>query len=115
MLEPPWQNLKEIFHTAVVLSPHEREAYLDEACNGDLSLRRRVEELLRSHEETGNFVDAPAYQAAAEMLMDDLELKPGTTVAHYKIPTFAAQLLEQISKGKMSGECRRQRTRTFNR
>src|SRR5688572_9867312 len=80
-----WQNLKEIFHTAVVLSPHEREAYLDQACNGDLSLRRGVEELLRSHEETGNLVDTPAYQAAAEMLIDGLEPKPGSTVAHFRI------------------------------
>ena len=85
MLDRRWQNLKEIFHTAVVLSPHEREAYLDQACNGDLSLRRQVEELLRSHEETGNFVDAPAYQAAAEMWMDGLELKAGSKVAHYRI------------------------------
>jgi serine/threonine protein kinase len=50
-----------------------------------LSLRRQVDELLRSHEETGNFVDTPAFQAAAQMLIDGLELKPGTAVAHYKI------------------------------
>jgi serine/threonine protein kinase len=48
-------------------------------------LRRQVDELLRSHEETGNFVDTPAFQAAAQMLIDGLELKPGTAVAHYKI------------------------------
>jgi serine/threonine protein kinase/Tfp pilus assembly protein PilF len=82
---PDWENLKEIFHSAVMLPTNERAAYLDEACNGDLSLRRRVEELLRSHEETGNFVDTPAYQAAAEMLTEGLELKAGSTVAHYRV------------------------------
>jgi serine/threonine protein kinase/Tfp pilus assembly protein PilF len=82
---PDWENLKEIFHSAVMLPTNERAAYLDEACNGDLSLRRRVEELLRSHEETGNFVDTPAYQAAAEMLTKGLELKAGSTVAHYRV------------------------------
>src|SRR5688572_25179903 len=82
---PHWENLKEIFHSAVMLPTNERAAYLDQACDGDLSLRRRIEELLRSHEETGNFVDTPAYQAAAEMLIDGLELKAGSTVAHYRI------------------------------
>ena len=82
---PDWENLKEIFHSAVMLPTNERAAYLDQACDGDLSLRRRVEELLQSHEETGNFVDAPAFKAAAEMLIDGVELKAGSRVAHYRI------------------------------
>ncbi len=80
-----WENLKEIFHAAVVLKADAREAYLDKVCNGHLSLRRAVELLLKSHEETGNFVDRPAYEAAAEMLVSDRELKPGQSIAHYKI------------------------------
>jgi serine/threonine protein kinase/Tfp pilus assembly protein PilF len=82
---PDWENLKEIFHSAVVLPTNERAAYLDQACDGNLSLRRRVEELLQSHEETGNFVDAPGFQAAAEMLIEGVELKAGSRVAHYRI------------------------------
>lgn len=85
MPDPHWENLKKIFHSAVVLSAHERAAYLDQACYGDPSLRRRVESLLQSHEETGNFVDTPAYQAAAEMLIDGLKFKAGSTVAHYRV------------------------------
>jgi serine/threonine protein kinase/Flp pilus assembly protein TadD len=82
---PDWENLKQIFHSALILPAEERAAYLDQACDGDLSLRRRVEELLQSHEETGNFVDAPAFRAAAEMLIDGAELKAGSRVAHYRI------------------------------
>src|SRR5436309_688479 len=85
MPDPHWENLKEIFHAAVALAPHERAAYLEQACDGDLALRRVVESLLKSHEETGNFVDAPAYQAAAEMLVNGVNLKSGQTVAHYRI------------------------------
>jgi serine/threonine protein kinase len=48
-------------------------------------LRHAVESLLKSHEETGNFVDAPAYQAAAEMLVDGVDLKAGKNIAHYRI------------------------------
>ncbi len=80
-----WENLKEIFHAALALAPPDRAAYLDQASNGDISLRRAVESLLKSHEETGNFVDAPAYKAAAEMLVDGVDLKAGKNIAHYRI------------------------------
>jgi serine/threonine-protein kinase len=85
MPDPHWENLKEIFHAAVVLAPSERAAYLDRACSGNNSLRQAVESLIKSHEETGTFVDTPAYQAAAEMLVDRMEFKSGQTVTHYKI------------------------------
>src|SRR5688572_30382949 len=90
MPDAHWQNLKEIFHAAIALSPKEREAYLERACDGDLSLRRRVESLLQSHEETG-FVDQPAYQAAAEMLMQDRKLTAGQTVGRYRIVSLIGE------------------------
>src|SRR2546427_11152787 len=90
MPDQHWENLKEIFHAAVALAPAERLTYLDHACDGDASLRAAVESLLRSHGETSNFVDAPAYQAAAEMLTDG-EFKSGQTVAHYKIVSLIGE------------------------
>ena len=95
MPDQHWENLKQIFHTAVALAPVERTRYLDHACDGNASLRQAVESLLKSHEETGNFVDTPAYQAAAEMLTDG-EFKAGQTVAHYKI----LSLLGESGMGK---------------
>jgi serine/threonine protein kinase len=85
MRDPHWENLQQIFHAAIALAPHERADYLNQACSGDLSLRQAVESLLKSHEETDNFVDMPAYQAAAEMLLDDEDLKSGQTISHYRI------------------------------
>src|SRR5438477_4883398 len=85
MPDPHWENLKEIFHAAVALAPAERYTYLDHACYGNPSLRQAVESLLKSHEETGNFVDTPAYQAAADMLVEGDQLKAGETVGHYRI------------------------------
>lgn len=81
---PHWENLKEIFLAAVALAPSERRTYLDRACDRDPSLRQAVESLLKSHEETG-FIDEPAYQAAAEMLLNGAEFRPGQIVAHFKI------------------------------
>src|SRR5437867_2197019 len=91
MPDQHWENLKQIFHAALALAPHERAAYLNEACDGDASLRAAVESLLKSHEETDNFVDAPAYQAAAQMLVDDAEFKAGQTVAHYRIVSLLGE------------------------
>ena len=85
MPQQDWDNLKQIFHSVVALPPRERPAYLDKACEGDLSLRAAVESLIKSHEDTTNFVDAPAYHAAAEMLADNREFKSGHTIAHYQI------------------------------
>src|ERR1700720_339823 len=85
MPDPHWENLKEMFHAALALPPEERAAYLEQASNGDISLRRAVESLLKSHEQTANFVDAPAYQAAAEMLVDGAEFRTGQMIAHYKL------------------------------
>src|SRR5438132_14432260 len=85
MPDQHWENLKDIFHAAVALAPNERAAHLEQACGGDASLRAAVESLLKSHEETNNFVDAPAYQAAAEMLVDGVDLKAGKNIAHYRI------------------------------
>src|SRR6266481_1035947 len=85
MTDPHWENLKEIFHAALALAPLERAAYLDQASNGDLSLRHAVESLVKSHEQTGNFVDMPAYQAAAEMLVAGADFKAGKNIAHYRI------------------------------
>src|SRR5437764_8833803 len=85
MPDQHWENLKEIFHAAAALAPAERNMYLDHACDGNASLRQAVESLIKSHEATSNFVDTPAYQAAAEMLVDGAEFRTGQTVAHYKI------------------------------
>ena len=91
MSDPRWENLKEIFHSALALPPQERATYLDQASNGNLALRQAVESLLRSHEETDHFVDTPAYQAAAEMLVDDTGFKANQIVGHYRIVSLLGE------------------------
>lgn len=91
MPDSHWENLKELFHTALALPERDRAAYLQQACKGDVALRQAVESLLKSHEETNNFVDTPAFQAAAEMLVDGAELKANQTVSHYRIVSLLGQ------------------------
>jgi hypothetical protein len=51
-----------IFCNALEKSPEQRAEYLDEACGDNLQLRRRVEALLRSHEECGDFLRPHEFQ-----------------------------------------------------
>ena len=80
-----WENLQEAFHAALAVPVTERAAFIERSSNGDESRRKALEALLKSHEETNNLLDRPAYQAAAEMLVNRGALVPGQLVAHYKI------------------------------
>ena len=52
---------REIFFAALDWDDlTKRRAYLDQACCGDVALRRRVEALLSSHTLAGEFLDVPA-------------------------------------------------------
>src|SRR5437660_1216063 len=53
-----FKRVKEIFLESLdQADPDGRHRFLDTACGGDEELRRRVEELLRRHEQTGNFLE----------------------------------------------------------
>jgi eukaryotic-like serine/threonine-protein kinase len=81
-----WQQVKSLFHSALERESNQRALFLDEACAGDVLLRKEVESLITSHEQRGSFIDSPAYELGAELLTDDhAELAVGQTVAHYEI------------------------------
>src|SRR5438093_1378716 len=89
-----WQQVKQIFQSALDQAPGDRSAFLSSACSGDESLRKEVESLLTSHEKDGSFIDSPAYAAAAGMLASDPELTVGQKIGHYEI-------LSTLGKGGM--------------
>jgi serine/threonine-protein kinase len=81
-----WQRVKELFQSALEREPSQRTAFLDQACAGDEELRKEVESLIASHEKTGSFIDAPCFEAAAQVLGEENpELTPGQRIGHYKI------------------------------
>lgn len=81
-----WQQIKEIFHSALALPPDERDGFLAKACRGQDSLRKEIESLIRSYEETGSFIDSPAYKIAAPMLADvRKKLETGYSLGRYRI------------------------------
>src|SRR3989449_960333 len=81
-----WEQVKELFEAALKREPVERVAFLDGACGGQDALRREVESLLKSYEQAGSFMDAPAVEAAAESLLgEQVKLSPGQRMGHYQI------------------------------
>ena len=90
-----WQQVKQIFNSALSYRPGERGSFLSEACSGDANLRREVESLIASHEQSGSFIDEPAFAAAASLLADEkVALSTGDTIGSYEIRSF-------ISRGGM--------------
>ena len=90
-----WQQVKEIFDSAIKYLPEHRRVFLSQACRGDEELRSEVESLITSHEKEGSFIDEPAYYAAAELIANERsELPAGDTIGNYEVLSF-------ISRGGM--------------
>ncbi len=82
-----WQQIDALFHAAAERAPHEREAFLDEACAGNDSLRREVESLLAADSAAEGVATAKLPgQVAAEMLRaEGLRLASGQSLNQYRI------------------------------
>ena len=52
-------NERDVFINALQKDPSERPAYLDEACAGNPALRRRIDALLKAHDDPDSFLDSP--------------------------------------------------------
>ena len=90
-----WQQVKEIFNSAINYRPEERGHFISQACSGDEDLRSEVESLIASHEQSGEFIDRPAFEAAASLLAGEkAELNAGDTIGSYEVLSF-------ISRGGM--------------
>ena len=87
-----WQQVKDIFNSAITYRPDERSLFISRACSGDEELRSEVESLIASHEQSGSFIDKPAFEAAAGLLANEkAELKSGQTVASYEVISFLSR------------------------
>src|SRR5437867_2526328 len=84
-----WQQINQLFHSALECDPSRRAAFLADACAGDADLKEQIESLLQSHEEEETFIEAPPSDIAAELLADRRAgLSVGQGITHYKITAF---------------------------
>src|SRR5918912_786069 len=82
-----WQEVDELVQAALERAPHERAAFLAEACANDEDLRREVESLLSFEGQATGFIEAPSYKATAEMFVSEggTPLFAGRTLGHYRV------------------------------
>ena len=81
-----WQQVKELFNSALEREQSQRSAFLAEACGDDEYLRSEVESLLSSHDRDGRFIDGPAFEYASDLLNDKQStMAAGKTLGSYRI------------------------------
>ena len=89
-------RVQAVFLAAVEQPAAEREAFLDRECNDDQELRRRVQALLRAHDDPASFlIDSPPPEVEGATEVRPLTViteKSGDTIGPYK-------LLQQIGEG----------------
>jgi non-specific serine/threonine protein kinase/serine/threonine-protein kinase len=81
-----WQQVKDLFGSALGETPAQRAAFLASACGGDDDLRTQVESMIAAHEQDGDFIEAPAFERAMGLFAGGpAEAVAGRHVGPYKI------------------------------
>lgn len=90
------QKVKRLFETVVELAPPERKRFLDQSCGADDELRQAVEKLLASFEDAESFMETPAAEEVAAVIIksEKKNFAAGTSFGHYEI-------IRQIGAGGM--------------
>ncbi len=65
-----WQQVKELFQSALDLEASQRAAFLEKNCH-DAALRNEVLSLLENHDNASNFLESPIAGPAAQLLEKD--------------------------------------------
>jgi len=85
-MKAEWRQIEEVFLAALDQPAENRGNFLETATVGDPGLRAEVEAMLRSYDEAGDFIEEPAYQANAELLIEETgALKIGESLGDYRI------------------------------
>ena len=83
------EKIKSIYYRAAQLSSAESAQFLASACGGDDELRREVESLLLSKQQSLGFIDKAVGEAAALVLQEPaqvgMSLSAGTRLGPYEI------------------------------
>ena len=89
------QQLEDLFHEALELEPAKRADFIARIRTSNPDLGAAVESLIVAHESPDSLVDAPALEAAAEIIVDTMPaLTAGQVVGHY-------QIIRPLGKGGM--------------
>jgi serine/threonine-protein kinase len=84
-----WQQIEELYHAALELTPDERAKFIASACADDDELRREIESLLECDNQARQFLEKPAREVVAQRLANvdsaSVPLLPGQRLNSYEI------------------------------
>jgi len=88
-----WKRVDSLLQAVLERRPEERDAYLRQACSGDLNVEREVRSLLAAQQKAADFLENPAVEVAARVLASDQDGEAGEsarslvdqTVSHYRV------------------------------
>ena len=100
-----WQQINQLYQSALELEASRRTEFLKQVCAGDEELRGEVESLLASHEQAKSFIETPALEVAAQVIAEkQAQSMAGREIGSYKI-------LALLGKGGMGEVYRAKDTR----
>ncbi len=86
MTPEQWQQIKNVFQSALEREPDQRASFLAETCSANLELRREVERLIALHDQAGGFMETLAPELAAGIFGDtDDQSLIGRRIGPYKV------------------------------
>jgi serine/threonine protein kinase len=81
-----WQQIEQLYHAALERASDERAAFLDQACDGDHTVRQEVESLLAYDEPAQHFIANPPDAIAADLLAAEQAPSPvGSSLGPYQV------------------------------
>ena len=80
-----WRRVEALFHHAVEMNEPDRELFLQAASNSDSELLREVQDLLRSYQSPGSFMEDPVFSRGLCALSSDNSEVPAEKLGRYRI------------------------------
>jgi eukaryotic-like serine/threonine-protein kinase len=95
MSDKELNHVESVFHAVLELAPDDREAYLQQACNGDKSLYAEVSSLISAFDSRDGFIEEPALNLGFKILTQSSEQSMiGKSIGPYNV-------ISRLGKGGM--------------